>query len=147
MSESESVDEDHWPDMDDPYEWREREGLPTYREREGGTVDGPLTNAVQRNAPQRMNTCIFVLCVVRLRAVTYTDSQGEIVVVDLTAEDETPSQQEVVAMPVDPAIEVLLAAFHSIEGRSLSTMRYLRYYKCYQMLIPRFVALSSSRNM
>ncbi len=51
---------------------------------------------------------VFLLCVVRLRVVTYTDLRGEIVVVDLTTEDETPSQPEVLARPVDPGIEVLV---------------------------------------
>ena len=59
---------------------------------------------------RRGEILVFSSCVVRLRVVTYTDLQGEIVVVDLTAEDETPSQREVVAMPVDLGIEVLVQA-------------------------------------
>ena len=67
MSKSEFVDEDHWSDMDDPYEedveadydrW-EREGD---QEREGGAVNRPSPDPVQRNVPQRRNTCIFVVC-------------------------------------------------------------------------------------
>jgi hypothetical protein len=147
MSESDSMDEGHLSDMDDTSDedveeyhgWQQRQGFTAYRDRKDVAVDRPRPEPVPRNAPPRRNTCFLSYARGWLMLVTYTDLQGEIVVVDLTTEDETPSQQGTVAIPADPAIQVPAAKVYRIERRSLSTMRCLRYYKCCQTWIPRSV--------